>query len=209
MSKTQEAIKDGCEDCPKIEPREGMCMWGGFVGDCPYNKSEPEPTNCEEIMNELIEKLKTNKTAFGLVALEEQECFIKVGTENCLHFDNNWRDCSSAAFSSCIAYAIKSEYQPEPEQEPTKLTEPVRTIIGTAIQFGRPTGYSPTEEDWYEIGEICRIAESQVAEIAKLKKMYRELEIKSDGMNVSLERMRQILSEAVKVLSKELEGTKR
>ena len=41
MSKIDEAIKDGCKECPK-----SMCMWGSFVGDCPYNtynKSEPEP----------------------------------------------------------------------------------------------------------------------------------------------------------------------
>ena len=39
MSKTQEAIKDGCKGCPKK-----VCTWGGFVGDCPLNtsgKSEP------------------------------------------------------------------------------------------------------------------------------------------------------------------------
>jgi len=39
----QEAIKEGCKDCPKAA-NEVPCMWGGFVGDCPYNtyKSEPE-----------------------------------------------------------------------------------------------------------------------------------------------------------------------
>lgn len=39
--------KNGCEGCPKKEAGEGMCMWGGFVGDCPYNtllsKYIPEP----------------------------------------------------------------------------------------------------------------------------------------------------------------------
>ena len=52
MDKIQEAIKEGCKDCPKAA-NEVPCMWGGFVGDCPYNtyKSEPEPG---EFTKELI-----------------------------------------------------------------------------------------------------------------------------------------------------------
>jgi len=44
MNKREEGIKTGCEECPK---NEGMCMWGGFVGDCPQNseaRKKPELT---------------------------------------------------------------------------------------------------------------------------------------------------------------------
>ena len=43
MDKQEEAIKDGCKDCPL-----DACMWGGFVGDCPQNseaRKKPEPTD--------------------------------------------------------------------------------------------------------------------------------------------------------------------
>ena len=42
MDKIQEAIKEGCKDCPKAA-NEVPCMWGGFVGDCPYNTYKPDP----------------------------------------------------------------------------------------------------------------------------------------------------------------------
>ena len=69
-------------------------------------------------MKELIEKLKKNKTVFGLMSSEERECFKKVGKKNCLCFHggqwggpNNSNDC----FNYQFAYAIKPDYKPEPE----------------------------------------------------------------------------------------------
>ena len=74
-------------------------------------------------MNELIEKLKDKNyvRAFGL--MEEtlpgsMNCFKKVGKKNCLCFHggqwgdpNNSNDC----FNYQYTYAIKPDYQPEPE----------------------------------------------------------------------------------------------
>ena len=72
-------------------------------------------------MNELIEKLKDKNyvRAFGLMTPKEQECFRKVGIPNCelfcqdLHWDKlNSTDCD---FGTLYTYAIKPDYQPEPE----------------------------------------------------------------------------------------------
>ena len=62
MSKIDEAIKDGCKNCSKAA-NEVPCMWGGFVGDCPYNtyKSEPEPT---EFTKNFRERLTGNATNY-------------------------------------------------------------------------------------------------------------------------------------------------
>jgi len=49
-------------------------------------------------------------------------------------------------------------------------TEKVRTIIETAIQFGRPTGYNPTEEDWHEIKKLCDKVESEPEQTEFTKK---------------------------------------
>ena len=59
MNKIVEDIKAGCRDCPKI-----TCMWGGFVGDCPYNTYKSEPTKLQteylfEKMQNEIDRLTT------------------------------------------------------------------------------------------------------------------------------------------------------
>jgi len=70
----------------------------------------------------LIEKLKdkTYVRAFGLMSPEEQECFEKVGKENCLGFSeaiSPWKDIGVGTFLKSMTYAIKPDYQPEPEFE--------------------------------------------------------------------------------------------
>ena len=85
-------------------------------------------------MKELIEKLKKNKTVFGLMSSEERECFKKVGKKNCLCFHggqwggpNNSNDCFNYQFT----YAIKPDYQPEPEFVDLEI---VRHAEGTVEQ---------------------------------------------------------------------------
>jgi hypothetical protein len=67
----------------------------------------------------LIEKLKDKDyvRAFGLMTLEEQKCFEKTGKENCLYYSgyNGWRLIGGVKFYKEYTYAIKSDYQPEPE----------------------------------------------------------------------------------------------
>ena len=72
-------------------------------------------------MKELIEKLKdkTYVRAFGLMSPEEQECFKKVKQKNCLIFctDCSWDETLDieADYVNIYTYAIKPDYQPEPE----------------------------------------------------------------------------------------------
>ena len=68
-------------------------------------------------MDKMIEKLKSNKKAFGLMEPEEQECFEKVGKQNCLVYTNGgkWEDAAKCLFQSGSTYAIKPDYKPEPE----------------------------------------------------------------------------------------------
>lgn len=67
----------------------------------------------------LIEKLKykTYVRAFGLMSPEEQECFEKVGKENCLYYacKDAWDQADSLELHDESTYVIKSDYQPEPE----------------------------------------------------------------------------------------------
>jgi hypothetical protein len=68
----------------------------------------------------LIEKLKNKDCVrpFGLMSEEEQECFKKVGKENCIYYSEHecWSSVSvNQIFQSCITYAIKPDYKPEPE----------------------------------------------------------------------------------------------
>jgi hypothetical protein len=69
-------------------------------------------------MNELIKKLKDKDyvRAFGLMMPEEQECFRKAGAKNCLKFfsDSGWGKCEHLEWDA-FTYAIKPDYQPEPE----------------------------------------------------------------------------------------------
>ena len=71
-------------------------------------------------MNDLIEKLKDKNyvRAFGLLDPEERKCMEKVKKAHCLCFHggqwggpNNSNDC----FNYQYTYAIKPDYQPEPE----------------------------------------------------------------------------------------------
>jgi len=77
-------------------------------------------------MNEIIEKLKDKNyvRAFGLMTPEEQECFKKVGLNNCIRYagkkvqdeKNFWeRAPETIHFSLLATYVIKPDYQPEPE----------------------------------------------------------------------------------------------
>ena len=72
-------------------------------------------------MDEMIEKLKKNKKAFGLLEPEEQECFKNVRKINCLWYHgsgvNDWGSDSGAfsKFDNQTTYAIKPDYKPEPE----------------------------------------------------------------------------------------------
>ena len=78
-------------------------------------------------MNELIEKLKKNKIAFGLMTPEEQECFRKVGAINCLFYNyhGKWETLTAdkANLMNCNTYAIKPDYQPEPEFVDLEITK--------------------------------------------------------------------------------------
>jgi len=72
MDKTEEAIKDGCEDCP-VE----MCMWGGFVGDCPHNTNEPEPTDEDCVMWSMV-GTKVYKKCAQVYKLEKENAKLKL-----------------------------------------------------------------------------------------------------------------------------------
>jgi hypothetical protein len=64
---------------------------------------------------EMIEKLKKNKTAFGLLFNDERECFIKVGLGNCLYYDGkDFVQPKAHRFFPEFIYAINPDYQPEP-----------------------------------------------------------------------------------------------
>ena len=73
------------------------------------------------IMNKIIEKLKDMKhvRAFYMMPLEEQEVLLKAGWENRIVLAaDGWRnDCDKIpGRSRChLTYAIKPDYQPEPE----------------------------------------------------------------------------------------------
>jgi len=68
-------------------------------------------------MNELIEKLKNNKVAFGLLGQDERECLDNVNGRNCVFYgtDNQWHDKTPGKFLSTYTYRIKPDYKPELE----------------------------------------------------------------------------------------------
>jgi hypothetical protein len=77
---------------------------------------------------ELIEKLKdkTYVRAFGLMLPEEQKCFRDAGTKNCLFLSEPAKDFIQAPddyvlFYFATTYAIKPDYQPEPEFEDIEI----------------------------------------------------------------------------------------
>ena len=74
---------------------------------------------------ELIEKLKIKYyvRAFGLMLPEEQECFKEVGERNCLFYTNlNQWSGQEHGFANSVTYAIKPDYQPEPEFQDVEIT---------------------------------------------------------------------------------------
>jgi len=75
-------------------------------------------------MNKLIEKLKdkTYVQAFELMTPEEQECFRKVGKKNCVASGQSWARpiVDGSDFYPKGTYAIKPNYQPEPEYKENK-----------------------------------------------------------------------------------------
>ena len=88
-------------------------------------------------MKELIEKLKVKTLAqtFGLLTPREQECLKKVGKGNLLiyHSDDTWDPSICGSFSGNLTYAIKPDYQPEPEFEDIEITKQ-----GTWLGIVRP-----------------------------------------------------------------------
>ena len=68
--------------------------------------------------NELIKRLKDKNyvRAFGLMSPEEQACFREVGEDSCLYYSSGIPDWQiPAGFANGTTYAIKPDYQPEPE----------------------------------------------------------------------------------------------
>lgn len=57
----------------------------------------------------------------------------------------------------------------ESEPEPGELVEEIRLTIGTAIQEGRETGYSPTAEEWAKISKLCKEINRLIAENKELE----------------------------------------
>ena len=66
-------------------------------------------------MNKLIEKLKDKNyvRAFGLMTPDEQECFKKVGKENCPRYNGTSWIVTNCYFTNDSTYCIKPDYQPE------------------------------------------------------------------------------------------------
>ena len=83
---------------------------------------------------ELIEKLKdkTYVRAFGLMTPEERECLMKIGRANCEYYTNtyNWTTIGNRDFSQSVTYAIKPDYQPEPEFEDVEIKEFTTNRLG-------------------------------------------------------------------------------
>lgn len=68
-------------------------------------------------MNELIEKLKSNKTPFGLLEAKEQKCLRKINRNGCMYYGSAGWEYKKAddTFTNWQTYAIKPDYQPEPK----------------------------------------------------------------------------------------------
>jgi len=77
---------------------------------------------------EIIKRLKDKNyvRAFGLMSPEEQACFREVGKGNCLWYSSNsWsgNSMSGNCFSNHMTYAIKPDYQPEPEFQDLEIIQ--------------------------------------------------------------------------------------
>ena len=75
---------------------------------------------------EIIKRLKDKKfvRAFGLMLPEEQECFKEVGERNCLFYTNlNRWSGQEHGFANSVTYAIRPNYQPEPEFQDVEIIQ--------------------------------------------------------------------------------------
>ena len=81
-------------------------------------------------MKGLIEKLKRNRMAFGLMSPEEQALYQKVGRDNCVvYLNGRWKDVG-VRFDDDYTYVIKSDYKPEPEPEPKEEIAKLKVALG-------------------------------------------------------------------------------
>jgi len=78
-------------------------------------------------MDNIIEKLKDKDyvRAFGLLSPEEQKCLIKVGKANLIVYSHSlgWCNTIGGDFLRTETYAIKPDYQPEPEYVNLEIEE--------------------------------------------------------------------------------------
>lgn len=85
---------------------------------------------------ELLENLqdKTYVRAFGLMSPEEQECYKKATKGNCeIYIYPDWISQTApnhTSFNFGDTYAIKPDYQPEPEHDNLEIKE-VKEMLGT------------------------------------------------------------------------------
>lgn len=75
---------------------------------------------------ELVEKLKNKDYVreFGRMSEEERELYKKVGARNCVRYGSVHGICgwhNAFDFYERFSYAIKSDYQPEPEYEDVEI----------------------------------------------------------------------------------------
>jgi hypothetical protein len=85
-------------------------------------------------MNELIEKLKKNKVVFGLLEPIEQTFLRGIGAENCLVYAAGpeiWDTATEDDFCRGLTYAIKPDYQSEPEYVDVEIEVKGRRLIAT------------------------------------------------------------------------------
>jgi hypothetical protein len=68
-------------------------------------------------MNEIIEKLKQNKTAFGLLSEKERKLLTDIKERNCERFTSFGWAPFREGFLGLNTYRIKSDYQPEMEEQ--------------------------------------------------------------------------------------------
>lgn len=94
-------------------------------------------------MNKIIEKLKDKSyvRAFGLLATDEQECIKKVGKSNCIIYDgaiSGWttHHITESVFCTTRTYAIKPDYQPEPEETDSLIGKTV--VVFDRYHFAVP-----------------------------------------------------------------------
>jgi hypothetical protein len=89
----------------------------------------------------IIEKLKDKKRvrAFGLMSPEEQECYWRVGSQNCLKYNGvggsgtGWIEIQEEVsfYYDNQTYAIKPDYQPEPEFEDYEIKLHLAPVYNT------------------------------------------------------------------------------